>query len=747
MLATITSRLAKILCINENQVKNTVKLFDEGATVPFVARYRKEITGGLDDNQLRELNSQLNYLRELDSRRDTIIKSISEQGKLTPELEQQIYQADNKTTLEDIYLPYKPKRRTKAQIAREAGLEALAFLILDNQNSEVEKLAKDYINPEKNIHDIKSALDGARHILIEHFAENADLLALIRKKLNQEAIIVSTVIPNMAEQGEKFKDYFNYSEAINNIPSHRVLAIIRGFNEGVLSIKISYSSIDDLVNPYEKIIATYFNINLQQNIWLATTVKLCFKAKIFLSLENEILSNLRENADNEAINVFAKNLFNLLLQAPAGNKITIGLDPGVRTGVKVAVIDNTGKVINHTTVYPFQPQNKYEESIKIITQLIKLHQVELIAIGNGTYSRETEKMIQDLINANPKLNINKVIVSEAGASVYSASEYASLELPDLDVSIRGAVSIARRLQDPLAELVKIEPKSIGVGQYQHDVNQNKLAKSLDNVVEDCVNTVGVDINTASIPLLSKVAGLNKQIATNIVEYRNQNGRFTNRKQLIKISRLGEKTFEQCAGFLRIHDGDNPLDNSAVHPESYFIVENISKKLNIPLDKLINNKEVLNKIDPKNFITNDKGIETIKDIIKELEKPGRDPRGEFKMAKFDDKISTINDLKVGISLEGIITNVTNFGAFVDIGVHQDGLIHISELTNKFIKDPNVVVKIGQIVKVHVIEVDIKRKRIALSMKSTTISQNKPSTKLVNNNHQGALANAFAKLKSS
>ncbi|MCC2625769.1 MAG: RNA-binding transcriptional accessory protein [Burkholderiales bacterium] len=757
MLLPIHVRLSKLLNIKENQIQSTITLLDDGATVPFIARYRKEVTGGLDDTQLRNLVEKLTYMRELDDRRETILNSIREQDKLTPELEALILAADNKTTLEDLYLPYKPKRRTRAQIAREAGLEPLALDLVNNQNLDPGVEALKYINPEQNIADAKSALDGARYILIELFAENAEVLAGIRDLLNKEATLTSKVIEGKEVDGQKFSDYFAYSESIKTIPSHRALAAFRGSNEGILTIGIDYPGKEDTprgeLNRYEQIIVDFFELNTNATAgkWLIDTAKLCFKAKIFLSMENELLSNIRERAEDEAIKVFATNLNNLLLAAPAGGKTTIGLDPGIRTGVKVAVIDSTTKVLETTTIYPFQPHNRYTESIATIAMLAEKYHADLISIGNGTASRETEKLVRDMLKTHTNLAVTPVIVSEAGASVYSASEYAAKEFPDMDVSLRGAVSIARRLQDPLAELVKIDPKSIGVGQYQHDVNQNKLAGTLSNVVEDCVNKVGVDVNTASIPLLASVSGLNSIIASNIVSYRDSNGTFKSRNDLKKVPRLGDKTFEQCAGFLRIHDGKNPLDNSAVHPESYLLVNLLAEKLGVSVTDLIANSSLLKQIKPREFVNELYGLPTITDVVAELEKPGRDPRGEFKTAAFKEGVNEVSDLQIGMQLEGIVTNVTNFGAFVDIGVHQDGLVHISEIANHFVANPADVVKTGQIVKVRVMEVDAKRKRIALSMKSeqraTPAASNKPKV----NNHPattsagGAMADALAKLR--
>lgn len=757
MLLPIATRLANLLNVNQNQIESTIELLDDGATVPFIARYRKEVTGGLDDTQLRTLAERLGYLRELDERRDSILNSIREQGKLTPELEQAIYAADNKTTLEDLYLPYKPKRRTKAQIAKEAGLELLALSLLANQDQEPLLLAEQFINSEKNINTAQDALDGARYIILDIFAESAGLLANLRQRFNHEGEIVAKVVSGKEEEGIKFTDYFDHRELIKNIPSHRALAILRGNNEGILSVAVEYPEQHILArgefSNYENMICTEFTIveNQAASSYLRDCVRLAWKAKIYPSLETEQISNMRERADEEAIKVFATNLHNLLLQAPAGSKTTIGLDPGIRTGVKVAVIDNTGKLLTTTTIYPFTKNR--DEAMLIIAKLATTFNAELISIGNGTASRETEQLVKDTLNKFKDISVQIVVVSEAGASVYSASEFAAKEFPELDVSLRGAVSIARRLQDPLAELVKIDPKSIGVGQYQHDVNQTKLASSLNNVVEDCVNAVGVDVNTASAPLLARVAGLNSIIANNIVNYRNSNGKFKNRKQLTKVSRLGDKTFEQCAGFLRINDGDNPLDKSAVHPESYPLVELIATKLGLGLQDLIGNSQILNTIKATEFTAHGYGLPTIQDVLKELDKPGRDPRGEFKTAQFKDGINSIEDLQIGMELEGVITNVANFGAFVDIGVHQDGLVHISALTDKYVANPNDVVKVGQIVKVRVEEVDVKRKRIALTMKglnklNVPTAPNKPQTGRHNNRNQPAdnsMSAAFAKLK--
>ncbi len=762
---TITQRISQELSVKEHQVNAAVALLDEGATVPFIARYRKEVTGGLDDTQLRTLAERLEYLRELEARRVVIINSITEQGKMTDELFTQISQADNKTTLEDLYLPYKPKRRTKAQIAREAGLEPLAMLLWHEPQTEPQQAADQYINTEHNINDTKAALDGARAILMEHFAEDAELLGRLRSSLWQEGQITSKVIAGQESAGEKFADYFQHSEAIARIPSHRALALLRARNENVVHLSIEYQPEDTPIteaSEFEKMIARHFQIsdkNRPADKWLLDTVRLSWRAKIFLSLELDALNRMRETAEEEAINVFARNLRDLLLAAPAGAHVTMGLDPGIRTGVKVAVVDATGKLLDTSTIYPHQPRNDWQGSLATLATLIKKHKVTLIAIGNGTASRETDKLATELIKALGNPNLHKIVVSEAGASVYSASELAAKEFPELDVSLRGAVSIARRLQDPLAELVKIDPKAIGVGQYQHDVNQSHLAKGLDAVVEDCVNAVGVDVNTASSALLAHISGLNWTLANNIVIYRNENGAFRSRKQLKKVPRLGEKTFEQAAGFLRINNGDEPLDASSVHPEAYGVVEKILHKTGKGIREIMGDSNQIKLIKPTEFVDERFGLPTIQDILKELEKPGRDPRGEFKTATFTEGVSEIRDLKPGMILEGVVTNVANFGAFVDIGVHQDGLVHISALANKYVSDPHSVVKAGDVVKVKVMEVDENRKRIALSMRlddeadaqSTRGGQNhKTERKPQRSSGQAAPANtamadAFAKLK--
>lgn len=721
MLKSIASRLATELAVRENQVAATIELIDGGATVPFIARYRKEVTGGLDDTQLRTLAERLVYLRELDERRDSILASIREQDKLTPELTAALYAADNKTALEDLYLPYKPKRRTKAQIAREAGLQPLADSLLADPTQQPEALAEGYLNAEAGVADVKAALDGARAILIEQFAEDAELLGRLREKLWNEGELAASVVAGKEQEGAKFADYFDHREAIRATPSHRALALLRGRNEGVLSLALKYQPDETPIterSAYELMIAQRFGVQDKGRAadkWLLDGVRLCWRAKIFLSLELELMGKLKEAADGEAIKVFADNLHDLLLAAPAGQRATLGLDPGLRTGVKVAVVDGTGKVLDTTAIYPHEPRREWDKSIAILGALCTRHNVDLISIGNGTASRETDKLAQDLIKAYPQLGMTKIVVSEAGASVYSASELAAKEFPDMDVSLRGAVSIARRLQDPLAELVKIDPKSIGVGQYQHDVNQSQLARALDAVVEDCVNAVGVDVNTASVPLLTRISGLNATLAANIVAYRDQNGAFKNRKQLLKVPRLGDKTFEQAAGFLRISGGDNPLDASSVHPEAYPVVEKIVARLGREVKSLLGDSVTLKSVKATDYTDERFGLPTVMDILRELDKPGRDPRPEFKTATFQDGVEDIKHLQPGMVLEGVVTNVANFGAFVDIGVHQDGLVHISALSSKFIDDPRKVVKAGDVVKVKVLEVDVARKRIALTMR--------------------------------
>jgi uncharacterized protein len=719
-MVSISQRLATELNVQITQVNATVALLNEGATVPFIARYRKEATGGLDDAQLRLLSERLTYLRELDERRDAILKSIDEQGKMTPELAKAIGEAETKARLEDLYLPYKVKRRTKAQIAREAGLEPLAQGLLDDPTLTPEAFAAGFVDTEKGVADVNAALEGARWILMERFAEDAELIGAIRELLWNQGQVVSTVVTGKEEEGIKFSDYFNASEGLKTMPSHRALALFRGRTEGFLRLSVVLPEPEGATGPTEpeRRIAGRFKIESRGragDVWMADTVRWTWKFKIHIHLELEAEGKLREQAEAEAIRVFGRNVRDLLLAAPAGARVTMGLDPGIRTGVKVAVIDATGKVLGTSTVYPFQPRNDREGTLKTLSALCTMHKVELIAIGNGTASRETDALTAELITRNPALQMHKVVVSEAGASVYSASELASKELPDLDVTLRGAVSIARRLQDPLAELVRIDPKSIGVGQYQHDVSQHQLARTLDAVVEDCVNAVGADINTASAPLLSRISGLSESIAQNIVAYREANGAFKDRQQLLEVPRVGPRTFQQAAGFLRIADGTNPLDRSAVHPEAYPVVERIVSKTGVPVHDLIGKTDVLRTLKPADFADAQFGLPTIKDILLELEKPGRDPRPVFKAAKFKEGVDDMSQLTPGMQLEGVVTNVANFGAFVDIGVHQDGLVHISQLADKFVKDPREVVKAGDVVTVRVVEVDAKRKRIALTMK--------------------------------
>lgn len=708
----ITAKIATELSVNPKQVEAAVALLDDGSTVPFIARYRKEVTGGLDDTQLRQLEQKLQYLRELEDRRATILKSIEEQDKLTPELKKSIVEADNKATLEDLYLPYKPKRRTKAQIAREAGLGELAERLLNDRSLDPETVAAEYLNKEHNIEDAKAALEGARQILMEQFSENAELLGSLREYLWRHGVIVSEVAKGKEEEGKKFSDYFEYKENIEKIPSHRALALFRGRNEGFLRLSLILE--DDETEQCLSRIANTFDIN-PSDTWLYDVVNKTWRIKLLLSLELELMSTLRQDAELAAMEVFAENLRHLLMAAPAGSNITMGLDPGLRTGVKVVVVDETGKLLFHTTIFPHVPRNQWNESISMLAKIAEQFKVKLVSIGNGTGSRETDKLVAEVMSKHPALKLTKIMVSEAGASVYSASEFAAKEFPDLDVSFRGAVSIARRLQDPLAELIKIDPKSIGVGQYQHDVNQVKLAKNLKAVMEDCVNAVGVDINTASAPLLNSVAGLNESIAKSIVDYRDNNGQFKNRTAIKKVPGFGAKKYEQAAGFLRITNGDNPLDASAVHPEAYNIVKKILAAENKTLKEIMGNKALLSSLDASQFTDETFGLPTVKDIIAELDKPGRDPRPEFKTATFKEGVETLKDLKPGLILEGVVTNVANFGAFVDVGVHQDGLVHISQLADKFVSDAKEVVKVGEIVKVKVLEVDIERKRVSLTMK--------------------------------
>lgn len=717
----IIQQIASELQVQPAQIQAAVNLLDEGATVPFIARYRKEVTQGLDDTQLRNLEQRLGYLREMDERRSVILKSIDEQGKLSDALQQQIVAASNKTELEDLYLPYKPKRRTKGEIAKQAGLTPLADSLLADPTQQPEQLAENFLNAEAGINDSKAALDGAKYILMERFAEDAALLQKIRLHLTDQAHIKSRLVEGKAQEGAKYKDYFEHSELIKKTPSHRALALFRGRNEGVLQVNLDadpQNEPEQRTSYCEQIIATHYDLPLQGQAasnWLQSVVQWTWRVKILLHMETEQFGALRERAEQEAIEVFAKNLNDLLMAAPAGPKVTMGLDPGLRTGVKVAVVDHTGKVLDTNTIYPHAPQNQWDKSLRTLATMCQQHKVQLISIGNGTASRETDKLAGEVLKAKPELALHKIMVSEAGASVYSASELASNELPGMDVSLRGAVSIARRLQDPLAELVKIEPKAIGVGQYQHDVSQSQLGKSLENVIEDCVNAVGVDVNMASPALLAHVSGLNRTLAQNIVRHRDSQGVFTSRKELLAVERLGPKAFEQAAGFLRISQGSNPLDASAVHPEAYKLVENMASQAQVGVADMIGNSELLKSLSPGDFVSDAFGLPTINDIFGELDKPGRDPRPEFKTANFKDGVETLADLKVGMVLEGVVSNVAAFGAFVDVGVHQDGLVHISAMTNKFISDPRDVVKTGDIVKVKVLEVDIPRKRISFTMR--------------------------------
>lgn len=733
-IPSIEHRLALELGAKPAQVVAAVALLDEGATVPFIARYRKEATGGLDDSQLRLLEERLGYLRELEERRAVIIASIEEQGKMTPALLASILGAEDKTRLEDLYLPFRKKRRTKAQIALEAGLEPLADALLANPMLHPEEGAAGYLRPafttdqgeNPGVPDAKAALEGARHILMERFAEDAALLQWLREYLLVHGVVESKVAEGKQEAGTKYADYFDYAEKIGTIPSHRALAMFRGRRADLLRVSLRLDSeaeppkSDAPHNPCEARIAAHFGIRDQRrpaDAWLGDTVRWAWRVKIFVHLETELMGTLRKQAEAEAIDVFARNLKALLLAAPAGPRITMGLDPGLRTGVKVAVVDQTGKVLDTATIFPHAPRNDWNGSLQVLEKLAEKYRVSLIAIGNGTASRETDRLAKELAKRCPGLGLTSIVVSEAGASVYSASEFASRELPELDVSLRGAVSIARRLQDPLAELVKVDPKSIGVGQYQHDVAQARLARSLDAVVEDCVNAVGVDVNTASLPLLERVSGLNSTVAQSIVTYRNEQGMFATRAALREVPRLGEKTFEQAAGFLRIMNGDNPLDASAVHPESYPLVEKILADLKRDIKSVIGNSGLLKSLDAMRYADDKYGIPTISDILGELDKPGRDPRPEFATAAFDEGVNDIKDLHPGMMLEGVVTNVAAFGAFVDIGVHQDGLVHISALADSYVKDPHTVVRAGQVVKVKVVEIDEKRKRIALTMRLT------------------------------
>ncbi len=727
--ATIESRIAIELNASEAQVKAAITLLDGGDTVPFISRYRKEVTGGLDDTQLRLLDERLTYLRELDERRATILKVIDEQGKLAPALKQSILEADTKTRLEDLYRPYMVKRRTKAQIAREAGLAPLAELLFSDPTVDPEGCAAEYVDAEKGVADVAAALDGARQILMERFAEDAELVGALREHFWENGQLHAMVVAGKEQEGAKFSDYFDKREAIKAIPSHRALAMFRGRSEGVLQLALVIPE-DELAvekrepTSGERKIARRFSIKDEGRAadrWLQDTVRWTWRVKLSMHVDLELKKRLREAAELEAINIFANNLKDLLLAAPAGPRATMGLDPGLRSGVKVAVVDNTGKLVDYATIYPHAPKHQWDQALHTLAQLAKKHHVDLVSIGNGTASRETDKLAGELIKRHNDLRLTKIMVSEAGASVYSASELAAREFPELDVSIRGAVSIARRLQDPLAELVKIEPKAIGVGQYQHDVSQVRLTRSLEAVIEDCVNAVGVDVNTASAPLLANIAGLNATLAQNIVDYRDQNGRFNDRKTLLKVSRLGPKAYEQAAGFLRVMGGKNPLDSSAVHPEAYPLVERIAAFNKGDVRAMIGDSALLKKLDPKLFTDEKFGEPTVRDILAELDKPGRDPRPEFVTASFKDGVEKLSDLKAGMMLEGVVTNVTAFGAFVDVGVHQDGLVHISALADKFVSDPRTVVKAGEVVKVRVIDVDLPRKRIALTMKTVGSDQ--------------------------
>ncbi len=716
MSNTLIQRLSTELQILPRQADAAVRLLDDGATVPFIARYRKEATGGLDDTQLRRLDERLAYLRELDERRTTVLASIEEQGKLTPELRTAILAADTKQRLEDLYLPYRKKRRTRGQIAREAGLEPLAHQLLEQPDTQPEDAARAYVDPSRDVADAAAALDGAKHLLAEEFAEDAELVGALRDHAWEQGVLHAEVAEGMADSGAKFADYFDYQEPLRRIPSHRALALFRGRKERVLRLTLVVDG--DERGPCERRIAARFGIRHQgrpADDWLAALVRFTWRVKIFTRLETDLLGRLREAAEAEAIRVFADNLKDLLLAAPAGNRCVMGLDPGIRTGCKVAVVDPTGKLVETTTIYPLQPHNAWDQSIAELAALAARHTVELVAIGNGTGSRDIERLVKELGRRHASLRLTQIMVSEAGASVYSASELAAREFPELDVSLRGAVSIARRLQDPLAELVKIDPKSIGVGQYQHDVSQVQLARSLDAVVEDCVNAVGVDLNTASAPLLARVSGLTPTLAERVVEFRNSNGAFPNRRVLKKVPRLGEKAFEQAAGFLRIRDGDHPLDASAVHPEAYPVVERILERNGRRLEQVVGERGFLQALNAADYTDAQFGEPTVKDILAELEKPGRDPRPEFRTAEFRDGVETMADLEPGMILEGVVTNVTNFGAFVDVGVHQDGLVHISAMADTFVKDPRDVARSGDVVKVKVLEVDTRRKRIALTMR--------------------------------
>ena len=769
----IEEQIATELNVKTAQVRAAIQLLDEGATVPFIARYRKEVTGGLDDTQLRTLEERLTYLRELEERRQSVLASIEEQGKLTPELKADIDAAETKQRLEDLYLPYKQKRRTKAQIAREAGIEPLADALLNDPELNPEAEAEKYFNVDAGFADAKAVLDGARQILMERFAEDPELVGQLREYLAEHGMVRSKVIEGKETEGAKFRDWFDFHEPLSAMPSHRALALLRGRNEGFLQVSLVLDSEQEqetpstTPNPCEQRIANRFGIkqlNRAADKWLNDTVRWTWRVKLALHLELDLVGQLRERAEDEAIRIFGKNLKDLLLAAPAGQHVTMGIDPGIRTGCKLAIVDATGKLLDTETIYPHEPRRDWAGSMTTLAALAKKHGVSLVAIGNGTASRETDKLVIDTMKQFPELKLAKIVVSEAGASVYSASELAAREFPELDVSLRGAVSIARRLQDPLAELVKIEPKSIGVGQYQHDVSQLKLARNLDAVVEDCVNAVGVDVNTASAPLLTRISGLNAGLASNIVSYRDTHGAFKSRAELLNVPRLGDKTFEQAAGFLRIRGGDNPLDASSVHPEAYPVVEKILADIKQPIKEVMGNNSVLRSLSAVKYTDDRFGLPTVQDIFRELEKPGRDPRPEFKTASFAEGVNEVKDLVPGMLLEGVVTNVAAFGAFVDIGVHQDGLVHISALSNTYVKDPHDVVKAGQVVRVKVVEVDLPRKRIALTMRLTDDAaprRERHEAPSVNRSPQrqpastrpqrpstppnGAMAAAFAKLK--
>jgi len=772
--ARIHAQLAEELGARPAQISAAVDLLDNGATVPFIARYRKEATGGLDDTVLRNLEVRLGYLRELEDRRAAVLESIAQQGKLSDALRADIASADTKQRLEDLYAPYKPKRRTRAQIAREAGLEPLADAILADASCDPATLAAGYLNPEANVNDAKAALDGARDILAERFAENADLLADLRGYLAAKGIVYSKVSDGKQTEGANFRDWFDFNEPVRTLPSHRVLALMRGRQQGVLELRLGLDAEQETLLPHPCVARVANFLKLGSNLfaidaaprarWLGEVCRWTWRVKLLTAFETEFFSRLREDAEAEAIRVFAANLKDLLLAAPAGPKPVLGLDPGIRTGVKVAAIDRTGKLLETTTVYPFEPRRDREGAIAALAAIAARHKIELVAIGNGTASRETEKLVADLCTRFPDLKLTRVVVSEAGASVYSASETAAREFPDLDVSLRGAASIARRLQDPLAELVKIEPKAIGVGQYQHDVNQRELARSLDAVVEDCVNAVGVDVNTASAALLARVSGLNSLLAKNIVGFRDDHGPFPCRAALREVPRFGDKAFEQAAGFLRIPNGENPLDASAVHPEAYPVVERILARIQADAKAVLGSRDALKGVSPTEFTDERFGLPTVRDIFSELEKPGRDPRPEFKTAQFKEGVETLKDLLPGMILEGVVTNVANFGAFVDVGVHQDGLVHVSALSEKFVKDPRDVVRVGQTVKVKVQEVDLARQRVALTMRlndetlparrglgASPAARGERSAKRAahgspaNTGVNSAMADAFAKLK--